>query len=699
MSSGQKSNVTVPHKLYEISVEDKRCGELIESIAPDVIVHLAAQVDVVTSVNNPYQDTQSNILGLVNMLRAAQKAGVSKFIFASSAAVYGPYDQVSLTEDLTCEPVSPYGMNKHLGEYYCSKWMKLYGLNTLCFRFSNVYGPRQGSVGEGGVVSIFMTRLREGMELNVYGDGGQTRDFIYVEDLADAVYRGAVSHVTGVYNLSTNSETSVNQLIGILDGLKKIESLTYLEAREGDIYRSSLDNTRIKKDLDWVPVYSLQEGLTRTFEWFTNSQEEASVNSSKDEFKDIKLKVKKAWPHIKPFAENLLIFSILVILSKIGITEVLGHGSVDFAMLYIVLMGIFYGAKQSVISGLLALALYCYESIISGRDLISMLYDPEMLFISAMYLSFGLIIGFVSDGTRRSREQLSNELRKQKEEYGFLREIYNDTRLVKEELQRQVIHSKDSIGRIHSVIKKLESLEPEQIVTSSVSVLSNLLESDRISVYSVNNNHEYMRLMIKSNVSDFDLPKTLKLSENPHMKRVIDTGGLFVNRDMEPGLPMLVAPILHEGQTVALVSVHSPTFEQLNLRYENVFKVAVDLISGSLSRAFNYVGVTGNERYIDETTVLNATVFHQVLEAKTLAKRQHNTDFVLLGVKNNNESFKSVAGKISALLRESDYIGMMKDHLILLLSNSTIQEAKYVIDRLQSNGIETQIMNEEEVYG
>lgn len=691
--TGQKSNVTVPHKFYQLNVEDKKCEEIFRSISPDVIVHLAAQVDVVTSIKRPHLDTQSNILGLVNMLQCAQKFGVSKFIFASSAAVYGPYDQVSLTEDLVGNPVSPYGINKKLGEYYCEKWKELYDLNTLSFRFSNVYGPKQGSRGEGGVVSIFMERLRDGKEISVYGDGTQTRDFIYVEDLVDGIYRGANSAVTGVYNLSTNNQTSVNQLIEVLSGLKEVGKVNYLQPREGDIYKSSLSNTRIKKDLDWVPIFSLEEGVARTHEWFEQSQQVSQSKPIKETNAN-----KNRWRSIlKPYVENVLAFTLVAVLTIFG-SEFLMHTSVDFKLIYVILLGIVYGTKQSALSAGLASALYVFENLSNGREWVFFLYDPEALFVIAMYLFFGLIVGFVSDKSRRDNARINSELETIKEKYSFLKEIYSDTRTVKEELQRQLINSKDSIGRIHGVIRTLESLEPEEIVTSSVSVLSNLLEVERISIYSVNNS-EFLRLMIKSNAPDFNLPKTIKVSEHPYIQEVLSKGKVFVNRGMEPELPMLVAPILHEDLIVALVAVYDPTFSKLSLSFENTLKVSVELISGSLSRAFKYVGITRDDRFVEETPVLKPSVFLQVLESKSVAKQQYNNDFVLLEVAQDGVPLKKLSEQISTALRDSDYLGMIKDNLVLLLSNSNAREADFVIKRLSRNGILTRVMSEEEAYG
>ncbi|MGO4108810.1 NAD-dependent epimerase/dehydratase family protein [Paenibacillus sp. YAF4_2] len=271
MSSGNVTNCPFRHTSYIADVESTVCESIFQNHEIDVVIHLAAQINVVTSMENPYADTKSNILGLTNILQLSVKHKVKKFIFASSAAVYGLNDQIPLSEEIPCQPVSPYGINKLLGEYYCTKWNELYELNTLCFRFANVYGPRQGSVGEGGVVSIFMERLRDGKELVVYGDGGQTRDFVYVEDVADVIYMGSLSQQTGIMNLSTNTENSVNQLIEILTSMQPAATVVTKETRYGDIYRSRLDNSLLKQSLSWVPKFSLEEGLQRTFAWFSQS--------------------------------------------------------------------------------------------------------------------------------------------------------------------------------------------------------------------------------------------------------------------------------------------------------------------------------------------------------------------------------------------------------------------------------------------
>jgi len=262
----------IPHSFYRYSIEQKACAEVFRKHRIDAVIHLAAQTSVAYSVLNPMADARSNTIGLMNMLDLSCKFGVRKFVFASSAAVYGAAPRIPLEENETCNPQSPYGLTKLFGEYYCEQWHHLYGLPTLCFRFSNVYGPRQGKQGEGGVISIFLNRMLAEQELIVYGDGNQSRDFIFVEDIAEALVRAMQSRETGKFNLSSNEEHTLHRVISILSTLHAIQPIIYRDQRPGDIYRSRLSNESVKRAFDWKPHYTLEAGLARTFEWFKSGK-------------------------------------------------------------------------------------------------------------------------------------------------------------------------------------------------------------------------------------------------------------------------------------------------------------------------------------------------------------------------------------------------------------------------------------------
>lgn len=690
LSTGTKENVHFKHKLYELAVEDSKCEEIFRTNRFDTVVHLAAQVNVTTSIADPRHDSESNVLGLVNMLSLSQKYGVKKFIFASSAAVYGSNDHLPLAETENCNPISPYGISKWVGESYCSKWKELYGLDTLCFRFSNVFGPRQGSNGEGGVVSIFMDQLLAGKPLYIRGDGEQTRDFIYVEDVADAIYRASYSTLTGVYNLATNTACSVNHLVAELKELHDVAEVVYKEAQPGDIRHSRLDNTAVKRDLDWAPMYSVKEGLFRTYTWFAQhtAQREAAVTV--EAAPSAALNHRKKW---MPYAENILAFALTAWLTVSDWD--LSFAFMDIKVLYIVIMGIIYGNRQSITAVVLSIGLLIYEKMEDGRELISLLYDTDFFFQVAVYLFIGLVVGYAIERKTRQLQTKEQQIQSLEERHAFLNEVYTEVREVKDELQERILNSEDSFGKIYSITKELESLEPEHIFNATLNVVESIMKTGSVSIYSVNASFSYLRLVAQSGEAESEGAKSLKVSEHEYLKEMFENEKMFINKQLQEGVPFLAAPVKSNNEIVAVITIGKMKFENFSLYYQNLFKITIELISSSLSRALSYVDAMRSIRYIDGTSVLNADVFSMILESKRQAKEQHNTPFILLETESDHISVKEYSEKLSAILRETDYIGEGVDgRLYVLLSNTELDDAQHVLKRFERNQISLRLVED-----
>ena len=269
LATGSCENVRFNHEFYEIDVANRECAKIFEYNKFDIVVHLAAQINISHSIDNPYIDAQSNILGLVNILQLSSEHKVKRFIFSSSSAVYGEPINIPISEDTKCDPKSLYGLSKLFGEQYCMKWKDIFEFQTLCLRLGNVYGPRQGKSGEGGAISLFIDKTINNEELTVCGDGNQTRDFIYVLDAVDAIYKASQSDITGIYNLSTGIECSINNLVNIFKKLFEVKNILHIELESKNISNVRLcpDSTRIKEALNWSPKYSLEEGIQATYEW------------------------------------------------------------------------------------------------------------------------------------------------------------------------------------------------------------------------------------------------------------------------------------------------------------------------------------------------------------------------------------------------------------------------------------------------
>ena len=272
LSAGLAENLPPEAKLVEMDILDEDLPKVVATGAFDAIVHLAAQTMVDTSIKNPLLDTRENLLGTVQVLEAARAANVKRVIFASTAAAYGDVkeDDLPVREAQPTLPLSFYGLSKLSVEKYLEMYENLYGMEYVVLRFANVYGERQGDGGEGGVISIFAKAVAEGRDITIYGDGEQTRDFVYAGDIAEGIWAALrTEEVNAAYNLSTQTETSLRELVSLLAEIRGREIVPkYGAEREGDIYKSMLSNSRARRGLDWQPATTLAEGLRRTYEYF-----------------------------------------------------------------------------------------------------------------------------------------------------------------------------------------------------------------------------------------------------------------------------------------------------------------------------------------------------------------------------------------------------------------------------------------------
>jgi UDP-glucose 4-epimerase len=266
LSKGVRENVSAPAELHVADIREP--DEVFDAVRPEAVFHLAAQADVRVSVEKPAFDADVNVLGTIRILEAARRHG-AKVVFASSGgAGYGECDGPA-PETAPLRPLAPYGTSKVCGEEYLATWNRLYGGSHVSLRLGNVYGPRQMPHGEAGVVAIFMGLLRDGGTPTIFGDGSQTRDYVFVGDVADAMLR-AVERDGGVYNVGTGIETSV---VGLYEAIRAAAAIDreprFAPARLGELQRSVLDNELAARELGWRPEHSLAEGLAETWEWIS----------------------------------------------------------------------------------------------------------------------------------------------------------------------------------------------------------------------------------------------------------------------------------------------------------------------------------------------------------------------------------------------------------------------------------------------
>jgi UDP-glucose 4-epimerase len=264
LSTGSRENVPEGARIVELDIRDESLAGVFAEAKPEVCFHLAAQADVITSVRDPAFDADVNVVGT---LRVLQASGDAQVVFTSTGgAIYGECERPA-REDDPRRPLSPYGTSKLAGEEYLATWNRLWGTRHVALRLANVYGPRQLPSLEGGVVSIFLDRMAADDDTQIFGDGKQSRDFVYVGDVARALL-AAVGHDGGVYNIASGRKTSVNELHELCRRVSgSSREPIYADARSGDVRRSALDPGRANSDLGWRPETSLEDGLRKTWGW------------------------------------------------------------------------------------------------------------------------------------------------------------------------------------------------------------------------------------------------------------------------------------------------------------------------------------------------------------------------------------------------------------------------------------------------
>ena len=271
ISTGKRANlddaIGKGATLLEVDIRDAEAVHAAtERARPEAVFHLAAQIDVRKSVADPANDSRINVEGTVNVLRAAQAHGVRRFVNTSTGgAIYGEGQIIPAPEDHPVAPEAPYGLSKFCAEQYCELFTRLHGLSTVSLRYGNVYGPRQDPLGEAGVVAIFCGRLLEGERPTIFGDGRQTRDYVYVGDVVDANLKAAESQTAGAVNIGRGAEVTV---LAIVDALRAHSNGAFepehAPERPGEVRRIALDTSRARSELGWEASTGLEEGLART---------------------------------------------------------------------------------------------------------------------------------------------------------------------------------------------------------------------------------------------------------------------------------------------------------------------------------------------------------------------------------------------------------------------------------------------------
>ncbi len=702
LTNGKKENFIHSHRFYELDVEDPNCEEIFKGNKFDVVVHMAAKVGDSMLESDAYSIAKSNLLGLVNILNLSRKYEVNKFIFASSTSVYGD-SKAPLNEEDETNPLTLLAFNKLLGEKYTNLYAKRFVMDTVCIRLSNVYGPRQRAEN-GGVVSKFIEDNLNHRPMVIHGSGKQVRDFIYIEDVVDAVYKVFSIKYSGVFNLCSGVSTQIKdiaELVALNDKSGDIDYdlVVYDDQVIEPVHSIQVDNTKAKKIFDWIPTVSLEEGITKTYLAYYNVP--ISIAKSKE---DIKQKLRNARAKFggffnkvnerrwMPYIENIGAYILLTLLS-VMFFGVFRHSPVDFNLMLIVVFSIMYGSKQGAVSFVLSFISTIILFAATSRDPVVLIYSTDFYLKLASYVFVAFMIGYIRDELVRVNQDNIKVIGNLDEKVDFVTTLYHDMRLVRDELQTQIIHSEDSFGKIFSILQELDTLKPEEVFAKAVNVLERLMKTDSVAIYRLSGGGKYARLMSCSVRLNNLVSKSINVEEHQEVISTIANRDLYVAKQIVKDAPILAMPVISNNDVVGVVLIYKTDFDMLTLSYQNYFKVITDLISSTLYKAYEYDKAVSSERYIEGTSIYTRRAFEEVLSSKQYLMKNSNLQFICLKVNLDEYSLRSAAQKIDNVIRDDDFMGMDDmGQLYVILSNTNRKEAQFVVRRLSKIGISVQMV-------
>jgi UDP-glucuronate decarboxylase len=683
-------------KFYKLSSSSPECEKIFDASKFEIVIFIP-EYELISTAPQKLLASEDilpdcNISGLASLLGLSTKTKVKKFVLLSSSEIYGNIQESPANEETVPNPVSLKGMSSYVMEYYCHRWGEINNLNVLSLRVADVYGPRQQIMDDlpelQDTVSLFLDRIIQGKEIIISGSGMQTRDFIYIDDLIDGIHKASVNKkCSGIFNLSSGIERSINSVVENLSVLKKPNKVILAQGIKERIQRSWLDNSKISSVIDWKPKVSFEEGLKITYEW---KQLQKENKKHKRNGKGRVAGERKKKPAIAvAYIENIILFLFVAFLQwgSIFFNIKMPVLKIDYSIIYIIIMGIMWGQTQAYIAIILSAGLYIGMNLFTGADIVTFVYTPENLIRIAAYILVGIVTGYSIERKNRELEARNLSIQNLQNKYMFLSDIYNETRIVKNELENQVIETEDSFSAIYKIIQEVDSLEIEKVFSGAISAIERIMRTDQVSIYTLSNDgsNNYMRLKARSLILLDKVPNSIKISDFSELGQVVQTKSTFVNRNFKPKIPIMMSPVLEDKNVIAVISIHSTSFENLTLHYENLFQTVVGLITNALKRAYFFEASLKDKRYVPNTRILTSFTFEKILKEIQNNKEELGMSYVLLQVERNSEPLEEISEKVVRVIRDNDYIGIGdNDSIYILLSNTKNNYASLVLERLKT---------------
>ena len=572
-------------------------------------------------------------------------------------------------------------------EDFVLEWGKIQQQNVTVVHMPEIFG--EGQKPEEGTIARLLEAVKENKKFYLAGSDTEPASVLYAKDGAYALFSILQKDIDNSrIAVESQEEISFTQLVLAINGFAPLPQIEVAGKGEDFFAADRWEADEQAYHLVLRTKYPVLKMLKPVYESLGTL--DAAAGHDGNERKCAYLS------RFRPYLENIGLFVVVLIVSILqGGSPVNQATGLDICYLYIIIMGIVYGKKQSMPAVLPCMALLIWGFLNRHGELASIFYIPENLFHFSTYLFLGVFTGYVSDSWQSRLDSMRYKLEHMHQRYGFLRENYEKAIAIKDKLYSQIVNSDDSIGWLYGIIQQLDTVQVENIFTQAAVITGKIMGTNDIAIYVMGKDQFYLRQKVRLGEKTRQLPHSRRTEDNAYIMNMLENHHLFVNHGLALNLPDLAAPIIYDGQVIAIIEIYGMDFDQWNIYQQNLLSVTARMISTAMGKAYAYENSMQSKRFVEHTRIMQQGEFAKYKEGiKKRAQLQDDVHNILLELGTDNLSYQELDNRLSGAIRQEDAVGIMDGSVYLLLQDTDEYGLQLVKQRLQHRGIEIKDIGE-----